>query len=228
MTRGLFLALTASAVSLLSLCAAPAAEARAASNSILLAVANTTAGNGTDSSSSGGTNRPNIHQIITQFEQAIAPYESIHPTQIAHPPVPTQSLPTSPAAIDDALQQTLQAYRQATQSDKQAQSQLQSAFNAYIHALQLFVQVGDLNVLTQQTPDSTAVVSYLQDALYTQAEVSADVQLLQQARADGDDSTLLATLIDMTQLEQQKVSDLKMATKILTKMTNTLQSGLLD
>ncbi|ACV59368.1 hypothetical protein Aaci_2361 [Alicyclobacillus acidocaldarius subsp. acidocaldarius DSM 446] len=228
MTRGLFLAIAASAASLMSLCAVPAAEARTLPNAVLLAVANDTTGNGTDGSPAGSGTRPNIHQIITQFEQAIAPYETIHPTQIAHPPLPTQSLPTSHAAIDQALQQTLQAYKQATQSDKQAQAQLQTAFNAYINALQLFVQVGDLDILTQQTPDSTAVVSYLEDALYTQAEVSADFQILQQAHAAGDNSELLAALLDMTQLEQQKVSDIKTATKILAKMTSTLQAGLSD
>ncbi|WP_304458866.1 hypothetical protein [Alicyclobacillus sendaiensis] len=229
MTRGLFLAIAASAASLMSLCAVPAAEAGTTPNAVLLAVvANDTAGNGTGGSPAGGGTRPNIHQIITQFEQAIAPYETIHPTQIAHPPLPTQSLPTSPAAMDDALQQALQAYKQATQSDKQAQMQLQTAFNAYINALQWFVQVGDLDVLTQQTPDSTAVVSYLQDALYTQAEVSADFQVLQQAHANGDNGELLAALLDMTQLEQQKVSDIKNATKILARMTSTLQAGLSD
>ncbi|WP_367306941.1 hypothetical protein [Alicyclobacillus acidocaldarius] len=227
MNRGLFLAIAASAVSLLSFTGAPAAEAQTAPGNVLLAVANAT-GNGTDGAAAGSGSRPNLHQIITQFEQAIAPYETIHPTQIAHPPLPTQSLPTSPAAIDQALQQTLQAYKQATQSDRQAQLQLQSAFNAYINALQLFVQVGDLDILTQQTPDSTAVVSYLEDALYTQAEVSADFQILQQAHAAGDNSELLAALIDMTQLEQQKVSDLKVATKILSKMTSTLEAGLSD
>ncbi|MBF8379098.1 hypothetical protein IW967_14705 [Alicyclobacillus mali] len=224
MNRGLFLAIAAS-VSLLSFTGAPVAQAYTTPAAVLLAVANTT-GNGTDGAPAGNGTRPNIHQIITQFEQAIAPYENIHPTQISHPPLPTQSLPTSPEAIDQALQQTLQSYKQATQSDKQAQAQLQAAVNAYIDALQLFVQVGDLDILTQQTPDSTAVVSYLEDALYTQAQVSADFQLLQQAHAAGDNSELLAALLDMTQLEQQKVSDLKTATKILAKMTGTLQAGL--
>ncbi|AEJ44541.1 hypothetical protein [Alicyclobacillus acidocaldarius] len=227
MNRGLFLAIAASAVSLLSFTGAPAAEAQTAQGNVLLAVANAT-GNGTGGAPPGNGTRPNIHQIITQFEQAIAPYENIHPTQISHPPLPTQSLPTSPAAIDQALQQTLQSYKQATQSDRQAQAQLQAAFSAYISALQLFVQVGDLNVLTQQTPDSTAVVSYLEDALYTQAEVSADFQVLEQAHTAGDNSKLLAALLDMTQLEQQKVSDIKTATKILAKMTSTLQAGLSD
>ncbi|SIS55740.1 hypothetical protein [Alicyclobacillus vulcanalis] len=232
MKRGLFLAIAASAASLMSGCLVPQAEARTTTATVMIALANDT-GNGTDQGSStsgaaGSGQHPNIHQIMTQFEQAIAPYETIHPTQIPHPSNPAQSLPTSPAAIDQALQETLQTYKQATQSDRQAQQQLQSAFNAYISALQLFVQVGDLDILTQQTPDSTAVVSYLQDALYEQAGVAADFQALHQAYAQGDNASMLAALLDMTQLEQQKVSDLKAAIKILTKMTATLQAGLSD
>ncbi|GMA56603.1 hypothetical protein GCM10025858_11060 [Alicyclobacillus sacchari] len=186
MARGLFVALFSAAAALVVTAHGPSVHA--ASNPVpLLTAFNNAIDNGTGNAtmpsrpSSNKSNKSSINHIITEFEQAIAPYQHIEPKKVPHPNQDNDSAPapTSPDDIALALQQTLSAYQTATQSDGAAQTQLQTAVNAYIAALQEAVSESQTDLLTAQEPQSTNVISYLEDALVNQYAVDATLKVFE-------------------------------------------------
>ncbi|WP_040289654.1 hypothetical protein [Alicyclobacillus hesperidum] len=233
MARGLFVAMFSTAAALVV--TAYGSNVLAASNPVPLLTAYSNAidngtGNATMPSrpSSNKSNKSDINHIITEFEQAIAPYQHIQPKKIPHPDKNNDTAPelTSPTDMALALEQTLNAYQAATHNDVVAQAQLQIAVNAYIAALQEAVSTSQTVLLTAQEPQSTNVISYLEDALVNQNAVEAGVKSLRQAAAEKDSSAILSILTDMTQEEEQKVADIRTASRILEKSTSSLLAKL--
>lgn len=195
-------------------------------------------GNQTSSSSSSKHDKNDINHIITQFEQAIAPYQSdVHPKRIKHPAnafandtsANTSNGTGSSGSSGDVsitLAQSLADYQAATKDDVQSQSQFESAVSGYIAAMQEAVSESKSKLLSSQESSSTEVISYLEDALYYQKAVDSGVDQLRAAAAKKQPSALIPILQQMVEYEQQKVADIQEATKILQDATTTLSKNL--
>lgn len=203
--------------------------------------------NQSDSNSSSkhgktGSDKTDITHIITQFEQAIAPYQSnVHLKKLKHPIhsfddnstssnnspyFEGNSTPPPSGDVTVTLSQSLAAYQTATQDDVQSQSQFESAVSDYISAMQQVVSESKSQLLSSQESASSSVISYLEDALYYQNSVDSGVHSLKTAAAKKQPGALVPILEQMVDDEQQKVTDIQDATKILQDATAAMDKAL--
>ncbi|WAH37931.1 hypothetical protein [Alicyclobacillus dauci] len=133
--------------------------------------------------------------------------------------------PSTRASVNVGLTAALAAYHTATAEDTQAQTQLSNAMNLYLQLVRQAIQTGQQNVLTAHNGNIQAVLDNLQRALQEQNQNN---QLLNALRneANGNPTSLVGTLQNMTSVEDKKAMNLTTATKMLQGTSMDIRSAM--